>query len=353
MKILYVQSVAEISTWDVSRGYRSALERQGHEVRDYVMKARFDYHRKALPPEVCNDTQVLSRQACENIVVEALYCEAELVVIVSGLNIHPIALWLLGQVGIPACVILTESPYDDESQAQWADLSHVGGKVDLTVFTNDRYSSITNGWPLLAPAFDPAIHRPVPVVESDVCDVVLVGTGWGERQAFLEAVNWADIDLRLYGVWPNITVESPLHRFYSPMVVDNAKIAEVYCSSRICLNFHRRSAVAMTTGPRVYELAACGAFQLSDARPDLVTMFGDSVPTFDSPEQLEKLIHHYLANPEERELLASRALTAVQGNTFDTRAADLIYTVVNRPKLTLVGTSPVSGNLASIRRSLK
>lgn len=346
MKILFVQSVAEISTWDVSRGYRSALERQGHDIRDYVMKARFDYHRRALPEGVNNDTTILSRQACENIVVEALYHESDLVVIVSGLNVHPIALWLLGQVGIPACVILTESPYDDESQAQWADLTHVGGKVDLTVFTNDRYSAVANNWHLLAPAYDPALHRPVPVVESDVCDVLLVGTGWGERQAFLEAVDWNGIDLRLYGVWPNILPDSPLSKFYSPMVVDNARIAELYSSSKVCLNFHRRSAVAMTPGPRAYELAACGAFQLSDSRPDLVAMFGDSVPTFDSPEQLGQLIRYYLANPDERLAKASRSLTAVQGNTFDTRAATLIDIVTYRPKLTLVGTSPVSGSTA-------
>jgi len=77
-------------------------------------------------------------------------------------------------------------------------------------------------------------------------------------------------------------------------------------------------------------------------------MFGDSVPTFTSPEELGRLIRHFLANPEERKARADRSLTAVQGNTFDHRAATLIDTVVNRPKLTLVGTSPVSGNVASM-----
>ncbi len=325
MKILFVHPSTTMSIGDVGRGYRGALERGGHEVIDYYLDRRIAYHQRAVPPHVASDQpQVISKMASETILNEAMYNSVDLVLIISGLNAHPIALWLLGQVGIPAAVIFTESPYDDVAQAQWASLTHVNGKVDLTIFTNDRWSAMNHGWCLLPPSFDPAIHRPVASEPDMVCDAVIVGTGWPERQAFLEAVDWSDIDLRIYGIWPALNADSPLHRFYRPGVVDNYNIASMYCSAKVCINFHRKSEKALTPGPRTFELAGCGAFQLSDHRRDLATMFGDSVPTFDSPQVLGDRIRYYLANPAERATLAAKSRNLVQYETFDQRAASMV-----------------------------
>lgn len=325
MKILFVDPAAEISISDVSRGYRAALERQGHDIRDYNTKLRFEYHRSAMPPEVRNDTSSLSRQATENILNEALYHEADLVIIISGLNIHPVALWSLTRVGIPVAVVLTESPYDDPEQKLWASLSGIAdSSKNVTMFTNDRYSADLFEWKFLPPAFDPAIHKPVELVEEEVCDVLIVGTGWRERQAFLEAVNWEGVNLRIYGVWPTITPDSPIFKYHIPLVVDNARIAKLYCSTKICLNFHRVSDVAVTPGPRAYEIAACKAFMLSDPREGLEELFGDSVPTFRGPVEFEALIHKFLADDEQRKSLAEQANLKVQNETFDQRASTLI-----------------------------
>lgn len=329
MKILFVHPAAKMAIGDVARGYRAALERQGHDVRDYSLINRFAYHQRALPPDVAANPANLSRQASENVVNEALYHEAELVIIVSGLNLHPIALWLLGKVNIRAVVIFTESPYDDHEQAQWASLTHVGGDVDLTIFTNDRYSAMSRGWHLLSPAYDPELHCPVAPSPEDLCDVVLVGTGWEERQRFLEAVDWKGIDFRLYGVWPNITTASPIHQYLRP-VVDNAEIAAKYCSARICINLNRESKVALTPGPRTYELAACGAFQISDPRKDMVSLFGPSVPTFDTPDTLGRMMRYYLEHPDDRARKANEARERVQNQTFDHRATSLIGTITTR-----------------------
>ena len=329
LKILFVEPAAQISISDVGRGYRSALERQGHDIRDYNMVARMQYHASALPPEVKDDQSVLVRQASENILNEAVYSEVDLVVVVSGLNVHPIALWSLAKVGIPVAVILTESPYDDDSQAMWADMSSKGVKSPL-LFTNDRSSAERMGWGYLPPAFDPAVHHPVDSVKDEECDVVMVGTGWQERQAFLEAVNWNGIKLRIYGVWPDLHADSPLHQYYSPLVVDNTRIAPVYCSAKICLNFHRKSATAYTPNPRAYELAACGAFQLSDPRPGLTELFGDQLFTFDTPKKLEDAIHFYLQESAARMSMAGRCKELVQGETFDKRAEQFMAVVNSR-----------------------
>lgn len=327
MRILFVHPVTSMSIGDVARGYRHALERQGHEIADYSFANRFAYHEKMVPGNAADRLRHVSKMASETIVVEAMYHKADVVVMVSGLNMSPVALWLLGQVGIPAAVIFTESPYDDDSQAQWIDMSHIAdSKVDLTVFTNDRYSAMKFGWHLLAPSFDPSIHRPVAPVPEFECDVVMVGTGWPERQVFLESVNWDGVDLRIHGVWPglNDNPTSPLFRFYRPGIIDNANIAALYCSAKICINFNRRNDHALTPGPRVYEVAACGAFQLSDSRRDMEVTFGDNIPTFDTPSLLESEIRYYLNNPVERAQLAGNARELVAGETFDKRAASMV-----------------------------
>lgn len=327
MRILFVHPAVSMSIADVARGYRNALERQGHDIFDYRLMNRFAYHMRALPKEVTDNMAVLSRAASENVVVEALCNEVDRVVVVSGLNLHPIVLWLLGKVNIPVTVILTESPYEDVHQSQWLDISNTGVKVDLTVFTNDLSSATVHGWQYLPPAYDPAVHKPSPFLEEHECDVLMVGTGWPERQAFLEAVDWTGIDLRLYGPWMTITPSSPLHRFYRPQIISNDYIASMYNSAKICINFHRKSDHAMTPGPRCYEIAACGAFQLSDPRPGLLGLFGDSVPTFDSPAELEGLIRRFLANPERRTDAALKSRERVKAETFDNRAAVMMAAI--------------------------
>lgn len=329
MRILFVNTATDMSIGDVARGYKSALERQGHDIADYSMKNRIAYHRRAVPPEI-TDQSVLSRQASETILNEAMYHAAELVVIISGLLVHPIALWLLGQANIPVAVVFTESPYDDVQQKQWLAIDHVGGSVDITVFTNDRYSAQVNGWHHLPPSFDPAIHHPAEPDEDTACDVIMVGTGWTERQQFLEAVDWTGIDLRLYGIWPNVNPDSPLFPFYRPAVVSNHHISGIYCSAKVCLNFNRKSDVALTPGPRVYELAACLAFQLSDGREDMEAVFGDSVPIFRTPGELGELVRFYLDRPDERRVCAAKAYNRVEPETFDKRVAQMMATIEDK-----------------------
>ena len=326
-RIVFVHPIARFSIWDVARGYRSAIGRiVGEEnIRDYFLDRHTMYHRGALPEGVRDQMDVVSKLASEAVVTEALYFGADLVLIVSGLNFHPAGLWLLQKVGIPAAVILTESPYEDESQCLWVD-TYPG----MFVFTNDRVSADRYGWQYLAHAYDPAIHHPETPVEEHLCDVLLVGTGWEERIKLLEGVDWAGITLRLRGLWLQLTESSPIFKFYSPAFVDNATIAKLYSSASICLNIHRDvggSSGAMSLGPRAYEIAGCEGFQLSDYRPEIDTVFGGSVPFFRTARELEDLIHYYLDRPRTRREMARAAHHCVSSCTFDDRARRLLSVI--------------------------
>jgi len=307
--------------WDVATGYRAAIAKLVGEgnIKDYFLDRHVAYHRNALPQHVASDDYVLSRYASESVVTEALYFDADVVFIVSGLNFHALTLDLLRKIKLPTAVLFTESPYEDESQSTWA-----ANYPDMVVFTNDQSSAEKFGWQYVPHSYNPDVHYPRNV--DTTCDVVMVGTGWPERQAFLEHVNWDEIDLRLYGIWPTMKPDSPLRPFLMPRLVDNKRISELYCGAKICLNFHRDSGThhAYSLGPRAFEIAASGAFQLSDHRDELVDVFGASVPVFRTVEELGDLIRHFLEHDDERRRLAEYSRERVRKCTFDDRAAKIV-----------------------------
>lgn len=335
MRILFVNTVAPQAISDVARGYKAALIKAGHGVYEYSMRARFDYHAKAIPPDVQEkDCTLVSLHASETILNEAMYHRADMVMVISGLNVHPISLWLLGKVGIPVVTILTESPYDDGPQKTWVGTAEeFDCTLDMTVFTNDRYSAMntkTQGkqWILLPPAFDPAVHHPAPPDPETACDVIMVGSGWADRQLFLEAVNWDGIKLRLFGPWLMVDERSPLHPFLTPTTVNNDYIAGIYASAKVCFNMHRRHPLALTYGPRVVEAAACGAFQLSDRRVDMDAIFGDSIPSYNpkDPKGFEKMVRWWIdpAQDQQRMAKAAESMRRVKDQTFDNRVSQMM-----------------------------
>ncbi len=161
----------------------------------------------------------------------------------------------------------------------------------------------------------------------DECDVVMVGTGWKDRQTLLEQVDWTGIDLRLYGLWPEMDSSSPLWKYLWPVCVDNTLMPAHYAAARICLNLHRKHQKAESMNPRAYELAACGRFQICDDRQEVEEVFGDAVPTFQTATELEDQIRWALAHPEMRQIKAQRSHELVRNHSFDVRVQQLLETI--------------------------
>lgn len=318
-RLLFVWSAAEFSTYDVARGYRSALERTGlYNIRDYKLYARIRYHAAALGAEKSKDLDLLLRQSSENVIVEAMKHRADCVFIVSGLALHPDALWYLARTGFKTTTLFTESPYNDEQQRSFHDVY-----PDMKCFTMEKTSAVS-GWDYLAHAFDPEFHQPVPA--KKVHDVLMIGTLWSNRIKLLDAVDWADIKLTLRGTWqaPPEPSETRLEKFYDDQCVNNALIMSEYAQAKVCLNIFREHETAQSVNPRTMELAACGAFQLSDYRPELDEIFGKDVIATFTPDTLEEQVSYWVTHDVEREERAERARQLVQEHTFDARARQLL-----------------------------
>lgn len=330
-RILFVWPGAEFSIYDVGRGFHSALVKAGHDVKEYLLTRRMMYHGAAMQlggldtAEPANQHHV-SKQASENVIVEALYHRADLVVLVCGLNFHPLGLMLLDRIKIPTAVILTESPYADVDQ-----LEFVAANPNAIVFTNDRVSALRYGWQHLPCAYDAAVHQPRKADPSIACDVLFIGTGWPERVRLFERVNWSGISLRLLGTWPGMANDHPLRQYVDDVCVPNNRVVDYYASAKVVVNLHRASETAHGMNPRCYEVAACaGALLVSDVRGELVDVFGDAVPTFDpgadviGDRGVETVIRRMLSDDVARQRSVSRLREAVQPHNFDVRASTLM-----------------------------
>lgn len=326
LKILFVDAAVNISISDSARGYLNALKRAGHDVYHFNTTARIAYNAVALKngpqPDMAENFPLTSRLASEGIVVEALRQRSDLVVIASGLALHPDGLELLNRTGqFPTALILTESPYDDERQRTFS--RHAGH-----VFTNDRYSARENGWHYLASAYDPEFHHPYEFDRDQACDVLFVGTGWPERTKLLEGVDWTGINLKILGIWPDIKDDSPLAPYYTKDAVSNDETARLYSSARVTINHHRHHPLAESLSPRGFELGGCGAFQVSDWRPELDEAYRGTVPVYDGSADLERIVRHHLDDGSWLTLtsLRSKQREALQlgHHTFDDRVVQMM-----------------------------
>ena len=345
MKVLLVHPGASWSIADMHRGIRKALERQHIEIVDYAMDGRLAHSSEFLthvwkvgqkqgqhtePPQAPDFVY----HASLGIIERALRHYVDWVFIISGMYVHGEVLGLLRRAGLRTAVILSESPYADEHEKV------IAAAADI-VFTNERtslgtFAGLCHEVHYFQHAHDPEVHRPTVDYEPNIAshDVVFVGTGFIERVNLLRGVNWDGIDLGLYGAWDLLGSRNRLRKHVCGGVTPNEVTAQLYRQAKIGLNLHRTSIGygrkvehvkgAESMNPRCYELAATGTFFISDGRAEVREVFGDAVPTFDTPQQLEELIRYWLAHDEERRLVAASLPELVRSHTFDNRVETIL-----------------------------
>lgn len=323
-------------------GYARAFRALGHEVGEFNLHVRiarasewldWNWRKAGRPDDRPSAADTLYLAGCD-VVNAALRGDVDWTLVFTGAYFHPDLFVLLKRAGRRVALALTESPYEDDRQMR------VVGLADV-VFTNERTSvgrlrAANPNVYYLPHAYDPIVHTPkAPALEPLVYehDVVFVGTGFHERLEALAAVDWTGIDLGLYGTYELLGSRSKLRKYIRGGVIDNVVTAALYRRAKIGLNLYRRSVsygrnapridTAESVNPRAIELAACGVFTISDRRAEATEAFGDLVPTFDSPSDLEGLIRRWLADDAGRKHVAARLPDRVARSTFDHRAAQI------------------------------
>lgn len=380
MRIALVMPGHDYSTQDVYNGLAYGLRALGHAVIEYDTGIRCDMANLALH-ELWRQGRRSDKPSLASTLYEggrALYADlveqaADAVVIVCSLMWHPQHTRNLKKAGVTVGIVHTEAPYMDALLAEnLAEANVVWVNERTSVERLKDYWSWRDSRPrihYLPHGYHPERHNTRPWPEADeqpAHDVVFVGTGFKERIALLEAIDWTGINLGLYGHWGLLRAPrglrispkrpefpdrvrlailrrlaasgapgvSPLWQFYREGVIPNTRAALLYRRAAINLNLFRGSekfradSVQIPGGEsaniRCYELAAMGAFFLTDNRPELADLFGGAVPTFDTPEQAAQLIRHYLGRPDEREQVVREVLQSIEPHSYVTRAAQVV-----------------------------
>jgi spore maturation protein CgeB len=323
------------SVQDVYAGWVEALQNLGQKVIEYNLDDRITFYGSVFRRTGEHTfKQALTPEQSYELAINGLYAtlykaRPDILLVVSGFFIAPDLLDRVRRSGTRIVIIHTETPYENERQlklAPYADLNLVDDMVSVEEFSR------------VAPAmykphaYRPSIHRPGAGIPDLECDFAFVGTGYPSRVAFLEAMDFTDLDVLLAGNWQTINDESPLYPFLAhepDECLDNDKTADVYRSAKTSLNLYRREAQApelvagTAMGPRELEMAACGLFFLRDRRPEGDEVLG-MLPTFDSPGEASELLRWFLAHPDERQALADKAREAIADRTFDAQAQQLL-----------------------------
>lgn len=339
--VAIIEPGAEFSTIDVATGLRAGIEAQGVKVVTYPLNINLQMY--SLFASWADAEQIVNKDidpfllAQRGVVDFCVHYDVDAVIAVHGANLHPMAPLTLRKLAyqkkkpFPVALLVTESPYqltEDVRIASAFDVVFVNEKNAVPHFKNARKHYLPH-------AYNPRVHKPGEPDWSKTCDAFFIGTAFEERKRLFEGVDWGGIEFTKLGFgWDGFDKEDVLR---PRDVRKNADVAGWYRSARININQHRTTKMldtghiedgaAYSIGPRAYEIAACGGFQLcDDARPEYYEVFGDSAVTYKAGDSadLARQVKYWLAHPDERAAYARAQHAAVQPHSWHARAADVL-----------------------------
>ena len=165
---------------------------------------------------------------------------------------------------------------------------------------------------------------PGPADPALITDVLFLGNSRRQRRP---AVEWAierGIPVTIYGAdWEDLAPADAVKADHFP----NQRLPDLYRSAGIVLNDHwpdmRRHGFVSN---RIFDVLGAGGVVVTDPVTGLEELFGDLVPTYDSPEELERVVADLLGDPDKRVAIAAKASEIVRSeHTFEKRAQQLAH----------------------------
>ena len=187
-------------------------------------------------------------------------------------------------------------------------------------------------------ATDAHQYRKVEVSEEEKkelgYDISFVGSPFPNRVEVLDKLG--DFKLGVFGDgWREAFKNKTVPAYYKGTAVGE-KVLKIYGSSKIVLNIHDPEA-RLSVNTRTFDIPACGAFELSDYRPEIEKLFSineDMVCYKDIPELL-RLIRYYLSNPSERQRISGKGQKKVlDKHTWRHRVGEMTDVVRRKGLLT-------------------
>ncbi len=189
---------------------------------------------------------------------------------------------------------------------------------------------------LVGTAYEPGVHRPMPVSDAERTrlggSVGFVGTWEEPRSRSLHRLAVAGIPVRVWGNgWRRSRYRHPLLRVeYRDLLDDDYALAISAFDVNLCF---LRSCDLQTT--RSVEIPACGGFMLAERTDEHLALFAEGVEAayFDDDDELLAKVRYYLDHPEERRRIAAagRARCLRDGYGNPVRIATMLDDALSHP----------------------
>ena len=168
---------------------------------------------------------------------------------------------------------------------------------------------------------DPDVFRPLDDSQYET-DILFVGNSRKQRRKIVDDAISSGFPVSVYGsLWDGIISDKYVQGVHIP----NDELYKYYSNAKILLNDHWPfMAKHGFLSNRLFDGAAAGALIVSDEAQGIRDIFGDSIITYQSADELKKLFKKYLsdelARREKREQLRELVLRA---HTFEHRADEI------------------------------
>lgn len=326
-KVLFVWPSVDFSIMDVANGIHDAFIAQGLDLVDYRLNNRMKFLSVGFsafkPVDQDLNMENIALHASEGLPYYAILNRTKWIFIVSGMGLHPNAIVAAKNLGCKIAIWFTESPYNKEFELELAKLADVAFVNEKSVVSD--FQQVVEKTYYIPHAYRAEFHKPNQNTNKPI-DLFFLGTGFAERQALFEGMDFEGINFEFGGLFNGLSEPNHLMKYFKYGCLNNQEVIDLYYQTKILFNPHRWAEGAYSANPRIYEGAACKIFQISDYRPEIQELFGDSIPTYEHGVSWEAsaLIRRYLTQPEVRDNMANEAYKKVEPHTFDNRAKFII-----------------------------
>ncbi len=223
----------------------------------------------------------------------------------------------------------------DEEKRNLENLKRLTGKPDFVfIHAHDKWLDGTmSGWneigikPIgLLNAADIFVYLNGQRKEEFIADIAYIGGRWKYKSRNIDAnllpLCHPDkkLKVKIFGN-PDWPVAQWLGRIHD----EDAK--NIFVSATICPNVSESHSTDLgwDVVERPFKILSSGGFCISDSVEEAIDIFGDSMPYYKTPKELEKLIRHFLANPDERLPFMKRGkLNVLTNHTYFERVYDML-----------------------------
>ena len=196
----------------------------------------------------------------------------------------------------------------------------------------------------LPAACDPEIYFPMNL-EHRPYDIAFVGAihGYKRRMRILRQLvkNNPDLSVRIWTntpptysprrFWKTFAPFSRVCRAVERQTLSHQQINVIYNSARICVNVHHDQSQS-GVNPRTFEILGSGAFEIVDERDGIGRLFskGEEIACFNTDEDLQSKIEHYMNHPDQRRIISERGRSAVvKHHSYERRAKRILDTLLS------------------------